>query len=161
MGTQKKQMNNPYELNNAGNILTPALLIYPELVDANIQATLKMMGGDADRWRPHIKTAKIASVIRQMIAHGVRCFKCATTLELVTACEAGALDVLLAFAVTGANARRVVDIAKQFPGTRISVLIEAKEQAGVWAGTGIGVFIDVNSGMNRTGIGEDRIAEIL
>lgn len=154
------QPTSPYALRNADSILTPALLVYPELVDANIRATLRLMNGDADRWRPHIKTAKIVSVIRQMIAHGVRCFKCSTTLELLTACEAGADDVLLAFPVTGANARRTADIALRFPETRISVLIESFEQVGTWAGTRVGIFIDVNPGMNRTGIAQERADDI-
>ena len=149
-----------YELKSAGNILTPALLIYPKLVETNIDATLRLLGGDPDRWRPHIKTAKIASVMRRMIDRGVRCLKCSTTLELLTACEVGAHDILLAFSVTGANANRVLDIARQFPKTRISVLIESPKQANFWLGTGIGVFIDVNPGMNRTGIGEDRVDDI-
>jgi D-serine deaminase-like pyridoxal phosphate-dependent protein len=149
-----------YALKAADRILTPALLIYPELVDTNIRATLRLTGGDPDRWRPHIKTAKIGYVIRQMISHGIRNFKCSTTLELLTACEAGATDVLLAFPVTGANARRTVDLALQFPNTRVSVLVESLEQAAAWANTGVGVFIDVNPGMNRTGIGQDRANDI-
>lgn len=151
---------NPYLVHDAGRILTPALLVFPEIVEANIQATIRMMDGDADRWRPHIKTAKIASVVGRMIANGIRQFKCATTLELLTACEAGADDVLLAFAVTGANARRVLEIAQQFPKSRISVLIESPEQAAAWIGTPIGVFIDINPGMNRTGIGQDHVRDI-
>ena len=149
-----------YAFANADRLLTPALLIYPDLVDANIRATLLLVGRDANRWRPHIKTAKIPSVIRQMIGHGVRSFKCSTTLELLTACQAGASDVLLAFPVTGANARRTVAIAQQFPEVRISALVESAEQAAQWMGQGIGVFIDVNPGMDRTGIGQDRVDEI-
>ncbi len=151
---------NVYALRNADRILTPALLVYPELVEANIRATVALLKGDADRWRPHIKTAKIASVIRQMIAGGVRCFKCSTTLELLTACEGGAEDVLLAFPVTGANARRALALSMQFPNTRISVLIEAPEQLQPWLGTSVGIFIDVNPGMNRTGISQERTADI-
>ena len=149
-----------YLLKDADRVLTPALLVYPELVDANIRATLRLTGDDPNRWRPHIKTAKIGSVIRQMIHHGIRAFKCSTTLELLTACEIGASDVLLAFPVTGANARRTVDLALRFPKTRVSVLVEAREQASFWRDSGIGIFIDVNPGMNRTGIGQERTAEI-
>jgi D-serine deaminase-like pyridoxal phosphate-dependent protein len=150
----------PYELKDATRIATPALLVYPELVDANIQTTLRLAGGDANRWRPHIKTAKIGAVIRQLLGHGIKCLKCATTLELLTACEAGAEDVLLAFAVTGANARRTLELAERFPATRVSVLVESPEQAAFWIGTGVGVFIDVNPGMDRTGIGEGRVEDI-
>lgn len=150
-----------YKFEGDERILTPALVIYPELVAENIRATLRMAGGDANRWRPHVKTAKLAAAIRLMIAHGVRCFKCATTLELLTACAAGADDVLLAFPVTGANAQRTIEIASEFPMTRVSVLVETRAQAEAWARSGIGVFIDVNPGMDRTGIGQERTEEIL
>ena len=96
-----------------------------------------------------------------MIAHGVRCFKCATTLELLTACDAGADDVLLAFPVTGANARRTIELARRFPSTRVSVLVESREQLELWIATEVGIFIDVNPGMNRTGISQERSADIL
>lgn len=151
--------NNPYAFEGAARILTPALLIYPEVAEANIEAALRMTGSP-DRWRPHIKTAKIASVIRRMIARGIDSFKCSTTLELRTACEAGAADVLLAFPVTGANARRAVALAHRFPSVRVSVLVESREQAETWLDTGLGVFIDVNPGMDRTGIGQERADDI-
>ncbi len=150
-----------YELDDEDEIVTPALLIYPAFVDANIEATIRMAGSDPNRWRPHIKTAKIPFVLRQLIAHGVRNFKCSTTLELLTACESGASDVLVAFSLMGANARRVVAIARQFPATRISVLVETAEQAETWRDQNIGIFIDVNPGMNRTGISQDRVADIV
>jgi D-serine deaminase-like pyridoxal phosphate-dependent protein len=140
--------------------MTPALLIYPELVDVNIKATLKMLGGDPNRWRPHIKTAKLSAIVRQLMDHGIVNFKCSTTLELLTACQAGAADVLLAYSVIGANARRTLDIAEDFPRTRLSVLVETLEQAATWRGTSAGVFIDINPGMNRTGIAQERTTEI-
>lgn len=149
-----------YKVNDAEQIVTPALLIYPKLVDSNIQATLAMVGNDPERWRPHIKTAKLGAIVRRMIDHGIQNFKCSTTLELLTACQVNAPDVLVAFAMTGANARRVLEIADEYPTTRISVLVESSAQTGVWRGTGIGVFIDVNSGMNRTGMNLERIDEI-
>jgi D-serine deaminase-like pyridoxal phosphate-dependent protein len=151
----------PYEIDDVDRILTPALLIYPELVDVNIKATLKMLGGDPNRWRPHIKTAKIAAILRQLMDHGVINFKCSTTLELLTACQVGAADVLLAYSVIGANARRTLDIAEDFPRTRFSVLVETLQQAASWRGTSAGVFIDINPGMNRTGIAQERVVEIV
>jgi len=47
--------------------------------------------------------------MRRLTQRGVRRYKCATTLELITACEAGATDVLLAYPVMGANARRILN----------------------------------------------------
>lgn len=150
-----------YEIEGAGDLLTPALLVYLDIVDHNIRTTIEMAGGDANRWRPHIKTAKMPAVVRRLLAHGVRNLKCSTTLELSIACAAGADDVLLAYPVMGANARRAREIAQSFPATRVSVLIESAEQAALWRGTEIGLFVDVNSGMNRTGIAEDATAAII
>jgi D-serine deaminase-like pyridoxal phosphate-dependent protein len=150
-----------YQIKDDHRITTPALLIYPDFVDINIGATLAMASGNPDRWRPHIKTAKIPAVIRQLMKHGVQTFKCSTTLELLTACEAGAPDILLAFPVIGANAARTLEVARAFPGTNISVLIEAEKQMEIWKDTGIGIFIDVNPGMDRTGVRQDRTAEII
>ena len=150
-----------YLVKDAERIVTPALLIYPKMVEQNIRITLGMVGNDPQRWRPHIKTAKLGAVIRQMIGQGIHQFKCATTLELLTACQMGAEDVLVAFAMTGANASRVRELAKQFPKTRVSVLVEASEQLAAWRDTGIGIFVDVNPGMNRTGMSNERIPEIV
>jgi D-serine deaminase-like pyridoxal phosphate-dependent protein len=150
-----------YALEESDGIVTPALLIYPDVVAGNIRTTLAMVENDPERWRPHIKTAKLGAVVRQMIGQGIRNFKCATTLELLTACQAGAADVLLALAVSGANARRVAQLAQEFPDTRISALVESAAQITAWRGTPVGVFIDVNSGMNRTGISEERTADVI
>jgi len=43
----------------------------------------------------------------------------------------------------------------------MSVLAENPEQASAWAGSRLGVFIDVNPGMDRTGIAQDRIPAII
>lgn len=151
----------PYQIADLTRVMTPALAIYPEIIDANIDATLRVLGGDANRWRPHVKTAKLAFTMRRMAARGVLAAKCATTLELLTACEAGMKDVLLAYSVVGANAARVLEIAREHPETKISVLVETPEQAANWIGTGIGIFLDVNSGMNRTGVEQDHVREIV
>jgi len=150
-----------YALADTSAIITPALLIYPEILHANIQATVRMVGGDPNRWRPHIKTAKLLAVVKDYIRDGIRQFKCSTTLELLTACEAGADDVLVAFSMVGANADRVLAIARDFPKTRVSVLVESEPQAAFWLGTNVGVFLDLNSGMNRTGIGEGCTPQML
>ena len=150
-----------YALSDASAVQTPALLIYPAIVDSNIKATLRMLDGDADRWRPHMKTVKSAAVLKQLYAHGVVNLKCATTLELHVACHSGAADVLLAFSVSGANAARVVELAQHHLATKISVLVENKRQAQAWHGAAVGIFIDVNGGMDRTGISPEREAEII
>jgi D-serine deaminase-like pyridoxal phosphate-dependent protein len=137
-------------------VLTPALLLYPEIVASNIERTLELLGGDANRWRVHIKTAKLSYTLRMLVDHGIRNFKCATTLELLVACRSGAGDVLFAYPAVGASVRRVKEIADQFPGVRISVLAENNQQVGQWRDSRVGVFLDMNPGMDRTGIEQSR-----
>jgi D-serine deaminase-like pyridoxal phosphate-dependent protein len=149
-----------YRVSNASALSTPALLIYAEMIDANIDAALRMMNGDANRWRPHLKTAKLGYTIRRMVERGIRASKCATTLELVAALDAGMQDVVVAFPVMGANAARVREIAAAHPDRRISALVEGPDQLDEWRGSSVGVFVDLNSGMNRTGISEDRFEEV-
>jgi len=150
-----------YRIMGVERILTPSLALYPESLDANVETTLRLLGGDANRWRPHVKTAKLAFTMQRLVRHGIRQFKCATTLELMTACEAGAEDVLLAYPVRGAGAQRVRELAQRFRATHVSVLVDHPEQVGAWSGGTVGVFIDINSGMNRTGIEQDRKNDII
>jgi len=150
-----------YRIAEIESVMTPALAIYPEIVDANIEATLRAMGGDANRWRPHVKTSKLGFTMRRMAGRGVVNVKCATTLELQTAAEAGATDILVAYSMVGANARRVRELAETAPDKRVSVLVENAGQAQSWAGSGISLFIDLNGGMDRTGLEQDRVAEVV
>jgi len=145
-----------YQVSVLDDVLTPALLLYPEIVASNIERTLELLGGDANRWRVHIKTAKLSHTLRMLVDHGIRNFKCATTLELLVACGSGAGDVLFAYPAVGASVRRVREIADQFPGVRISVLAENNQQVGQWHDSRVGVFLDMNPGMDRTGIEQSR-----
>ncbi|HEY3137298.1 MAG TPA: D-TA family PLP-dependent enzyme [Blastocatellia bacterium] len=150
-----------YRIANVDRVMTPALAIYPEIIEANIRTTLRLVGENANRLRPHVKTAKLAFTMRRFIELGITNFKCSTSLELLTACESGAPDVLVAYPLVGAGARRIREVAAQFEQKRISALVECREQIGSWEGSNIGLFIDVNPGMNRTGIEQDRTDEII
>ena len=150
-----------YSIENVESLLTPALAIYPEIVDRNIETTLRLLGGDVNRWRPHVKTAKLGFIMRRLARRGVVQAKCSTSIELAVACEAGIKDALLAYPVVGANAARIRELAEKYSDARISVLVENAQQVAAWKGSRLGIFVDVNPGMDRTGIEQDRIAEML
>jgi D-serine deaminase-like pyridoxal phosphate-dependent protein len=98
--------------------------------------------------------------MERMVSRGVTHFKCATTLELQTACDAGARDVLLAYPVVGANGRRLRQLAHKLQA-RLSALVEGQDQLEQWKGSNVGLFIDINPGMDRTGIEQERGDEVL
>lgn len=149
-----------FRVSNIEEVLTPALVVYPDIISSNIEQTLRLLDGDANRWRVHVKTAKLEYALRMMVERGVGNFKCATTLELLVACRSGAKDVLVAYPMVGANARRVGEIADAYPQVRVSVLAENEDQARQWRGSSVGVFLDINPGMNRTGIEQSRSDEV-
>ena len=152
---------NDYEIAELAKVMTPALAIYADKVAANIATTIRVLGGDANRWRPHVKTSKLGFVMRQLAEQGVVNVKCATTLELQTAAEAGATDILVAYPMMGANAQRVRELAEQLSDRRISALVENAAQIQAWAGSRVGLFIDVNSGLDRTGLEQDHLEELI
>jgi D-serine deaminase-like pyridoxal phosphate-dependent protein len=148
------------------DLLTPALAIYPEIVRENIERMRRDLGGDLGRWRPHIKTAKLDRVVRLLMEAGIRRMKCATTLEAARALHVAAgrdLDLLVAFPHRGANLRRLAAIAREHPRARLSVLVEDEAHLAEVAASGgdLGVFIDVNPGMDRTGVPIERGGDVL
>src|SRR3954467_4604107 len=97
-------------------MLTPALGIDLDAVEHNVDRMLALLGGP-ERWRPHVKTSKFASVLELLLAKGVRRLKCANTRELELLCALGAQDVLLAHHPQVANADRVEQLIDAYPGT--------------------------------------------
>ena len=144
----------------ANKLLTPALLIYPEMVRHNIKRMISILGGNPERWRPHLKTVKLQSMTRLLVDAGITSAKCATTLELSMACQSGMQDVLVAYPHTGQNAQRIADIAAQFSNVRVSAIVESEEQLQDWRNTSVDLFVDINAGMDRTGIEQDHQEEI-
>jgi D-serine deaminase-like pyridoxal phosphate-dependent protein len=69
-------------------------------------------------------------------------------------------DVVVAFPLMGRNAARVREIAAAHPERRISTLVEGADQLEEWRASAVGVFIDLNSGMDRTGMAEDHFEEV-
>jgi D-serine deaminase-like pyridoxal phosphate-dependent protein len=108
-----------------------------------------------------VKTAKLLSTMQRMVSRGVRSFKCATTLELLTACEAGAEDVVIAFPAVGARCARLKEIAGEFPDVALSLVVDDASQLPPWRGTRFGVFLDINPGMDRTGFPQADIEGIV
>lgn len=150
----------PYRFTHPKAILTPALAIFEKILDDNIEAMKKVVG-KPDRWRPHVKTSKLLYTIRRLVDHGIQNMKCTTTLELLTACQAGAKDVVVAYPVSASAAKRVEEIAAEFPAVTISAIVEDKSHLEVWRGKRVNLFIDINPGMDRTGIEIARTTEIV
>ena len=143
-----------YEVLNADTIASPALLVYPDRVIANIRQTIQRVGGP-DRLRPHVKTHKMRAVTDLLLAEGIQKFKCATPKEARMLAEAGAPDVLVAYPLVGPAINQLAELQSTFPAVRFACLIDAPASAqrvsDAFLSNPLDVFIDLNVGMNRTG----------
>lgn len=146
-----------YRIDNADRISSPSLIIYPERVEANIREMVSVAGG-AVNLRPHVKTHKMAEIIKLQLKYGIKKFKCATVSEAEMAASAGASDILLAYQPVGPNIRRLHELILKFPAVGFSCIADCetviRQLSGYFVKSGfeIPVWLDINNGMNRTGI---------
>ena len=146
-----------FHVENESEIASPALLLYRERIEHNLQAMLRIAGGP-ERLRPHVKTHKLQPLVERQIALGITRFKTSTIAETEMCAAAGAPDVLLAMPCVGPNGQRLAELARMFPQTRFSTLADCEETLRVLASAAqqaevdLGVFLEIDCGMGRTGI---------
>lgn len=150
-------MSEWYRIENIDQLDTPALVVFPARVRENIGRAIAMVG-NPKRLRPHVKTHKSPGVTRLMLEAGIERFKCATIAEAEMLGMEGAPDVLLAYQAIGPKVERLVKLIRRFPGTAFSCLIDHPDAAEAMArvfhaeGLVMPVYLDLNVGMDRTGI---------
>lgn len=158
-GTKKYMMSetNWYVVENEGEILSPSLLIYPDRIEMNIGRMISI-AGDITRLRPHIKTHKMSEIIRLQMNHGIQKFKCATISEAELAAGCGSGDILLAMQPVGPNIERLFHLKQSFPHVRFSCIADNEHIIRQLSETAckykekITIWLDLNVGMDRTGI---------
>jgi D-serine deaminase-like pyridoxal phosphate-dependent protein len=146
-----------YELNDADEIDSPALLIYKDYVASNIK-TMIQIAGDVKRLVPHVKTHKMAEIVSMQIHAGIDQFKCATIAEAEMLADTGAKNILIAYQLNFSKAKRFISLIKKYFQIEFASLIDniasAKMLSDLFAQEKMtaNVFIDVDAGMHRTGI---------
>ena len=157
-------MNTPwYNIQNIHQIDSPALVVYPHLIQKNINRMIEIVG-DVNRLRPHIKTHKMAEVVEMQIKNGINKFKCATIAEAEILGHANAVDVLLAYQPVGPKVHRLEQLVSHFPNTKYACLVDDTDAAqyisDVFSSKNktIEVWLDLDVGQHRTGIFADQRA---
>ncbi|QEC69654.1 D-TA family PLP-dependent enzyme [Panacibacter ginsenosidivorans] len=146
-----------FVIDNVDTLDSPALVIYKERVAENIRLLISMVKS-VDQLRPHVKTNKIAEVCKMMMDQGIYKFKCATIAEAEMLAMLHAPDVLLAYQPIGPKAKRLLRLVETYPDTHFSCITDditsANNLSELFANNNrvIDVYIDLNTGMNRTGI---------
>jgi D-serine deaminase-like pyridoxal phosphate-dependent protein len=146
-----------YALRDPSELLSPGLLIYRDLVRQNLQDMIAMARG-ADRLRPHVKTHKMAEIVRMAEGLGIRKHKCATIAEAEMIAAASGTDVLLAYPLIGPNVKRFAHLVRGYRGTTFRATVDDSDSARALSSAAAGldravpVLVDLEIGMGRTGI---------
>lgn len=142
-----------FKISNEDNLLTPALLFYPERIRQNIDQMIRI-AGKPERMRPHVKTYKCPEIVQMQMERGVSKFKCATISEAKMLAKYEVPDILIAYPLVGPAQKGLVRMIQEFPESKFSVLIDHIDQLRQWDQheVSMNLFIDLDVGMHRTGI---------
>ncbi len=151
-------MRDWYKIEDIERIDSPSIVLYKENLMHNLREMISMSNDNISMLMPHVKTNKMPKVIGIMIKLGILNFKASTISEAEIAASQGANSILIAHQLVGPKIQRFIALCKHFPKTKFTTIIDnidslkklntiASEQ-----NIEIGIYIDINSGMNRSGI---------
>ena len=135
---------------------SPSIILIREIMEKNIAVALDMV--PLNRFRPHVKTNKTPEVCKILIEKGVNKFKTSTIAETEMMAMLGAKDVLLAHQLTSVKMERFIKLITEYPETHFSCIFDNFDNLAYfneilkYHKIKQDIFIDVNVGMDRTGV---------
>ncbi len=138
-------------------IETPALLLYADRLEQNIDKMATFFSEIECNLRPHFKTHRLAVIAQKQIKAGVRGITCAKISEAKVLVESGVRDVLIANQIIGE--RKLEQLAGLAHHSDIIVAVDNVENASqmsaiaVKRGVKINILIEFDVGLNRCGVG--------
>ncbi len=156
---------NQYEIRETENLVSPCLIYYEDMIRKNIETVIRI-AGSAERLWPHVKSHKSIDMVRLQMEYGIKKFKTATVSEAEMAAEAGAEQVILAYPLIGPNQKRFAKLAQAYPHTVFYAIEDDLDQFEKLSRTCqdmgyiMPALVDVNMGMNRTGVEIGKLEEL-
>jgi D-serine deaminase-like pyridoxal phosphate-dependent protein len=146
---------------------SPALVYYEDIIEENIRKAIAVAGG-AERLWPHVKTFKSSGLVRLLQAQGIGRFKCATIAEAELCARCGARHILISYPLVGPAIGRFINLRRRYGAcnfwatgddlAQLSLLGKAAAQ-DLPGQSNPPFLVDVNPGMNRTGVAMERLTE--
>jgi len=148
-----KRLSN--ELNFAGELDTPAVVVDLDLMEANLRRTAELASKSGIRLRPHIKTHKSVEIAKKQLAYGAVGITTAKLGEAEVMAAAGIDDILIAFPIVGKKKLerlgKLMSIAKVAVSTDNYEVASGLSELGIALGKRVSVYVDINTGLNRMG----------
>lgn len=141
---------------------TPALCVDLDALDANLTTVSSLLAGAGKAWRPHQKCPKTPAVAWKMIRAGAFGVTVAKVSEAEVLAAAGIQDILIAHMPVGpGRVERIAGLCGEaHPVVACDHFAQAEPLAAACRRRGVTcrVIVDVNVGLNRTGIRPGRDA---
>lgn len=139
------------------NIITPGLIVIPENIKKNIKKMISIAGSSERLW-PHVKTHKLTEIIEFQKEYGINKFKCATICEAEMLAVTGVEEILLAIQPTELNLIHFIKLKILYPKIKFSTIVDNFDSLRLMGrlshknNINLSLWLDINNGMNRTGI---------
>jgi D-threonine aldolase len=154
-----------YHFSGEEEIDSPSLVYYKDVIEENTGKAIAL-AGNADRLWPHMKTHKTSALLKMQIERGISRFKCATIAEAELCAMSGGAHALLAYPLVGPAIGRFIKLREKFGSTVFWAIgddlgqLELLGKAAVSENQSpIDTLIDVNLGMDRTGVLPEKLEE--
>lgn len=136
--------------------VTPALVLDPDVLGANIARMAERCAAAGVALRPHVKGPKCPAIARRQLAAGAVGVAAATLGEAAAMVDGGVGDVLLTTVLPPARAGDAVALAGRAERLTLVVhdpaLVAALGAAAVAAGAVLDVLLDLDVGQRRGGV---------
>ena len=135
---------------------TPTLWVDLDIMENNIAMLAAHFKEANVQWRPHMKGVRIPAIAHKAITAGAIGVTCATIKEAEVMANAGITDILIANQVVGS--RKITRLLNLRNYTDVKVIVDNESNALALGAAAsekdleIGILIDVDAGMGRTGL---------
>ncbi|MCC6314902.1 MAG: alanine racemase [Thermomicrobiales bacterium] len=136
---------------------TPALIVDLDAMDRNIAHIAAALSGRGVNWRPHAKGHKTPAIAHRQLAAGAIGITCAKVSEAEVFAASGVPSILISNQVVGPiKTRRLAALAASSGADVMCAVDNAAniaelDAAAAERGVRLGVVVDVDTGMARTG----------
>ena len=138
------------------NLDTPALWVDLDALERNIAALAAHFAKAGVGWRPHTKGVKTPAIVHKMLKGGAFGVTCAKVSEAEVLAAAGVGDILIANQIV--TPHKIARLVNLRPQADVKVLVDDADNASAIGaaanakGVVVGVLIEVNTGMERSGV---------
>ena len=132
------------------DVETPALLLYRDVMERNLEHMSDRAKKLGVGLRPHIKTHKCLELGRRQQAHGAKGITVSTLFEAQAFARDGFRDLTWAFPLDPTHIPHVHRIAEN--GITLRVILDDLDTAKALAGSGLHVWLKVDCGYHRAGV---------